>query len=37
MEVQTTSKHPAQFTVGRVIIYAAVGLIENVSPQGSIR
>lgn len=31
IEVQCTSKHPAQYTVGRMIIYAAVGLVENVN------
>ncbi|GJC81843.1 major facilitator-type transporter ecdD [Colletotrichum liriopes] len=30
--IQVTSKHPAQYTVGRVIIYTAVGLVENVVP-----
>ncbi|CZR58239.1 uncharacterized protein PAC_08130 [Phialocephala subalpina] len=30
--IQTTSHHPAQYTVGRIIIYTAVGLVENVVP-----
>ncbi|KAH8691468.1 major facilitator superfamily domain-containing protein [Talaromyces proteolyticus] len=35
-EVQCTSKHVVQFTVGRIIIYAAVGFVENLttSPLG---
>ncbi|OBT77674.1 hypothetical protein VF21_03693 [Pseudogymnoascus sp. 05NY08] len=30
--IQVTSSTPAQYTVGRVIIYTAVGLVENVVP-----
>ncbi|KAF9632966.1 hypothetical protein BFW01_g3829 [Lasiodiplodia theobromae] len=30
--VQVTSKTVAQFTVGRILIYTAVGLVENVTP-----
>lgn len=30
--VQITSKHPIQYTAGRIIIYTAVGLVENVVP-----
>lgn len=30
--IQATSKHAPQFTAGRIIIYAAVGLVENVVP-----
>ncbi|RDL36237.1 Uncharacterized protein BP5553_06849 [Venustampulla echinocandica] len=30
--IQTTSRAPAQYTVGRIIIYTAVGLVENVVP-----
>ncbi|KAI4602587.1 hypothetical protein KJ359_007803 [Pestalotiopsis sp. 9143b] len=30
--IQVTSKHPAQYTVGRIIIYTAVGLVENIVP-----
>lgn len=30
--VQVTSKTVAQFTVGRILIYIAVGLVENVTP-----
>ncbi|KAM0750552.1 general substrate transporter [Meredithblackwellia eburnea MCA 4105] len=30
--VQVTSHRPAQFTAGRIIVYVAVGLVENVVP-----
>ncbi|KAL5349781.1 hypothetical protein ACLOAV_004814 [Pseudogymnoascus australis] len=30
--IQVTSTTPAQYTVGRIIIYTAVGLVENVVP-----
>ena len=31
LPVQVTSHTPAQFIVGRMLIYIAVGLVENVS------